>query len=191
MSVITKTMYKKSKDLQLLLEAKGDANQQHHGVFALHHAAANLDVCCMSLLIQYKANVNSQTPDNQTPLFYATKYNRSDINLKGCIELLIRSKADVNLGCSALEKLISQIIDYSLAVSVVQLFLDAGVKTTPEIRAHSSVVVSYRRLRNAKHALLICAGVLKKRFNVCKDMISVICSIVWETRYDPIWSVKK
>lgn len=191
MSVVNRTMYKKSNDLQLLLEAKGDANQQHHGVSALHHAAANLDVRCMSLLIQHKAYVNSQTCDNQTPLFYAAKYNRSDINLKGCIELLIQSKADVNLGCSVIEKIISQVHDYSLAVSVVQLFLDAGVKTTPEIRVHSSVVISYRRLRNAKHALLICTGVLKKRLNVCKDMISVVCSIVWETRYDPIWSVKK
>jgi len=191
MSVITKTIYKKPSDLKLLLEAKGDANQHHQGTSALHYAVANLDTRSMSLLIQHKANVNALSSDNQTPLFFVTKEG-AERKMIYCVALLIKSKADVNLGCSPLGKIISQVHNYKLAVSIVQLLLDAGAKTTPEIRAHSSVVISYRRLRNSKHALLTCVGVLKKRLKVCKDMINVICGIVWETRYDQVWTpIKK
>lgn len=189
--IIECVIHNHTTELELLLDSKADPNIKtlKTNTTLLHYAARFNNNECVKLLLHYGADIHARTNFGQTPLC-----NSVDMYLLSTSRLLIEAKSNVNAvstnGMSILDRA-ARCGDYQRAVSLVQMLLDAGAKTTIENQGHPKVVVSYGRLRRTKETLTTLMGIMKKRLGVCKDMRTLIGTLVYSTRYQEVWNVKE
>jgi hypothetical protein len=180
-----------TNELRMLLDSKADPNIKtpRSKLTPLHYAALHSKNECIQLLLQYGADIHARNTFGETPLF-----NSVESYILSTSQLLIETKSDVNAICTDGKSILDYAAhcgDYQRAVSLVQMLLDAGAKPTPQNINHPKIVVSYRRLRRTKQALITFIGIMKKRLGVCKDMRTLMGTLVYSTRYQEVWNMRE
>lgn len=178
-------------NLRLLLDSKADPNIKTPKTrqTLLHYAAQHNNIACLKLLLQYDADIHATNDDGHTPLFSSVS-----MGAVSTARLLIEAKSNVNVvdnrGKSVLDCAAS-FGSYYGEISWIELLLDAGAKITPQNQEHPRIAIIYGRLRRTKETLTTLMGIMKKRLGVCKDMRTLIGTLVYSTRYQEVWNMRE
>ena len=191
LSIFCYAIRNQEDNLRWLLHSKADPNIKTPKTkqTLLHYAAQHNNIACLKLLLKYDADIHARNDDGHTPLFSSVS-----MGAVSTARLLIEAKSNVN----AVDNRGKSVLDCAAAfgnyygeISWIEMLLDAGAKTTPQNQVHPKIVVSHRRLRRTKQALITFMGIMKKRLGVCKDMRTLMGALVYSTRYQEVWNMRE
>lgn len=168
---------------------------------------------CIQVLLKYGARINYVRATGQTALSFAVLNN----NLE-CIKLLLEQKADPALSMihpawTSLHHAVfydeietaKLLIKYHISLEItngnsatalemavkhykddmVSILLDAGAKVYPSF-SHFAII---KCRQNVKRAIIIVKGILKMRWHIYRDVVTLVGEFMWKTRDSEEWHI--
>jgi ankyrin repeat protein len=168
---------------------------------------------CIHLLLNYGARINYVRATGQTALAFTVLHDHLE-----CAKLLLEQKADPNLSMihpawTRLHQAVfynhieiaKLLIKYRIALEpvngngesalemavlyykndMINVLLDAGAKVKPSF-SHFALI---KCRRNVKHAIITIKGILKMRWYLYRDVVTLVGEFIWKTRGSEEWHI--